>query len=160
MNDASPVRIAALDPRHPHARRCIEAYYRELARRFDAGFDPDRSNPAADEDLTPPAGLFLVATRDDEPVACGALKFHGDEPAEVKRMWVDPAVRGIGLGRRMLTALETAAAQAGARTLRLETNGALAEAIGLYRAAGFHEVDAFNDEPYAHHWFEKTLGGM
>jgi ribosomal protein S18 acetylase RimI-like enzyme len=43
------------------------------------------------------------------------------------------------------------------RTLRLETNGALAEAIGLYRSAGYREVPAFNDEPYAHHWFEKTI---
>jgi hypothetical protein len=45
----------------------------------------------------------------------------------------------------------------GVRVLRLETNRALEEAIGLYRAAGFAEVAQFNDEPYAHHWFEKEL---
>ena len=92
-----------------------------------------------------------------EPVGCGALKFHGDAPAEIKRMWVAPAARGLGLGRRLLTDLEAQAVARGVRTLRLETNRALGEAIGLYRAAGYREVAAFNDEPYAHHWFEKTL---
>jgi ribosomal protein S18 acetylase RimI-like enzyme len=72
-------------------------------------------------------------------------------------MWVAPAVRGLGLGRRLLTEIEARAAAHGARTIRLETNGALTEAIGLYRATGYREVDAFNDEPHAHHWFEKTL---
>ncbi|HUY44317.1 MAG TPA: GNAT family N-acetyltransferase [Streptosporangiaceae bacterium] len=88
----------------------------------------------------------------------GALKFHGDAPAEIKRMWVAPAVRGLGLGRRLLTCLEAHAAANGIAALRLETNRALDEAIGLYRAAGYREVAAFNDEPYAHHWFEKALG--
>ena len=72
-------------------------------------------------------------------------------------MWVAPEVRGLGLGRRLLGSLESRAAAAGARTARLETNGALTEAIALYRSAGYREVPAFNDEPYAHHWFEKTL---
>jgi ribosomal protein S18 acetylase RimI-like enzyme len=51
------------------------------------------------------------------------------------------------------------AAPHGARTLQLETHNALNEAIGLYRTAGYREVPAFNDEPYAHHWFEKSIGG-
>jgi ribosomal protein S18 acetylase RimI-like enzyme len=68
-------------------------------------------------------------------------------------MWVDESVRGLGLGRRMLTELEARASG----TVRLETNGSLTEAIALYRAAGWAEVPAFNDEPYAHHWFEKRL---
>ena len=72
-------------------------------------------------------------------------------------MWVAPAARGLGLGRRLLAELEAQAAARGVRTLRLETNRTLVEAIGLYRAAGYREVAAFNDEPYAHHWFEKTL---
>jgi DNA-binding MarR family transcriptional regulator/predicted GNAT family N-acyltransferase len=154
---ASTVHIAALDPRHPHARRCIGAYLAELGSRFDGGFDPARSRPADDEELTPPAGLLLVATLHTDPVGCGALRLHCDMPAEIRRMWVSPTMRGLGLGRRLLTELEARAAAHGARTLRLETNRALTEAIGLYRAAGYHEVGAFNDEPYAHHWFEKTL---
>jgi DNA-binding MarR family transcriptional regulator/GNAT superfamily N-acetyltransferase len=155
---ASAVRVDARDPRHPDARFCLRAYFGELARRFDGGFDPARSISADDGELTLPAGLLLVATLHGEPVGCGALKFHDAAPAEIKRMWVTPAARGLGLGRRLLTELEAHAAARGVRTLRLETNRALGEAIGLYRAAGYREVAAFNDEPYAHHWFEKTLG--
>jgi DNA-binding MarR family transcriptional regulator/GNAT superfamily N-acetyltransferase len=154
---ASAVQVRRCDPRHPHARFCLHAYFSELSRRFDSGFDPAQSISADDEELVPPAGLLLVATLHSDPVGCGALKFHDGAPAELKRMWVAPAVRGLGLGRRLLTELEAQAAVRQVRTLRLETNRALDEAIGLYRAAGYREVSAFNDEPYAHHWFEKTI---
>jgi len=155
--DASAIVVRVRDPRHPDARRCLRAYIEELSARFDDGFDPARSISAADHEMTPPAGLFLVATRHGEPVGCGALKFHPGAPAEIKRMWVAPAARGLGLGRRLLAELETRAAAHGVRVLRLETNRSLGEAIGLYRSAGYREVAAFNDEPYAHHWFEKVL---
>ena len=154
---ASMIHVGAADPRHPSARRCLRAYFAELAGRFDSGFDPALSIPAGDEDLTSPAGVLLVAMLRDEPVGCGALKYHADAPAEVKRMWVSPAARGLGLGRRLLAELEACAAAHGVRVLRLETNRALTEAIGLYRSAGYREVSPFNREPYAHHWFEKIL---
>lgn len=155
---ASMVRVAVVDPRQPDARHCIQAYFAELAQRFEGGFDPADSISADDVELTLPAGLLLVATLHADPVGCGALKLHPDGRAEVKRMWVSPVVRGLGLGRRLLGELEAQAAARGVHTVRLETNRALTEAIALYRAAGYREVDAFNDEPYAHHWFEKTLG--
>ncbi len=155
---ASAVQVQSCDPRHPDARSCLRAYFNELSRRFDGGFDPARSISAGDRELTPPAGLLLVATLYGEPIGCGALKFHDDAPYEIKRMWVSPAVRGLGLGRRLLTELETHAAAHGAHTLRLETNQTLDEAITLYRSAGYREVAPFNDEPYAHHWFERSLG--
>jgi DNA-binding MarR family transcriptional regulator/GNAT superfamily N-acetyltransferase len=155
--DASAIVTSVRDPGDPDARRCLRAYVDELAGRFDGGFDPARSISATDHEMTPPAGLFLVATLHGEPAGCGALKFHPGAPAEVKRMWVAPAVRGLGLGRRLLAELETQAAAYGVRVLRLETNQTLTEAISLYRAAGYREVPAFNDEPYAHHWFEKSL---
>jgi DNA-binding MarR family transcriptional regulator/RimJ/RimL family protein N-acetyltransferase len=154
---ASAVQTAVLDPRHPDARRAVQAYVDELAHRFDDGFDPARSISAADDELTPPNGLLLTATLHGEAVGIGALKFHDGDQAEVKRMWVAPTVRGMGLGRRILTELETHARLHGVRLLRLETNRALAEAIALYRAAGYREVEAFSGEPYAHHWFEKAL---
>jgi ribosomal protein S18 acetylase RimI-like enzyme len=153
---ASMVRVEPADPRQPEARACLEAYVAELATRFDGGFDPARSISAADDELTPPAGLMLVASLHAEAVGCGALKFHGGW-AELKRMWIAPTVRGLGLGRRLLAELEAAAAARGVRTLRLETNRTLTEAIALYRSAGYREVAAFNEEPYAHHWFEKGL---
>ncbi|MFG1706019.1 GNAT family N-acetyltransferase [Nonomuraea sp. M3C6] len=156
---ASMVSIDVLDPRHPSARHCVQAYVGELARRFDGGFDPARSISADDHELRLPAGMLLVAALHAEPVGCVALKLHPESAAaEIKRMWVDPSVRGLGLGRRLLAEAEGRAVANGARTLRLETNKALTEAIALYRAAGYREVEAFNDEPYAHHWFEKRHG--
>jgi DNA-binding MarR family transcriptional regulator/GNAT superfamily N-acetyltransferase len=151
------VEVRAVDPAHPDAQMCVREYFIELGRRFETGFDPALSIPAELHELRPPAGVFLVATLRSEPVGCGGLKFHGDEPTELKRMWVADSVRGLGIGRRLLSELESCAAAAGTRVLRLETNGALVEAISLYRSAGYREVDAFNDEPYAHHWFEKEL---
>jgi DNA-binding MarR family transcriptional regulator/N-acetylglutamate synthase-like GNAT family acetyltransferase len=151
------VEVRAIDPAHPDAQICIREYFVELGRRFETGFDPALSIPAELHELRPPAGVFLVATLRSEPVGCGGLKFHGDEPTELKRMWVADSVRGLGIGRRLLTELESCAVAAGTRVLRLETNQTLTEAISLYRSAGYREVDAFNDEPYAHHWFEKEL---
>ncbi len=72
-------------------------------------------------------------------------------------MWVAHEARGLGVGRRLLTELEQRAGNHGARIVRLETNRSLTEAIDLYRSTGYIEVDAFNDEPYADHWFEKHL---
>ena len=154
---ASMVRVEIVDPRLPVAQYCLNAYFEELGRRFETGFDPARSISADHAELTLPAGLLLVATLRSEPVGCGALKLHGSEPAEIKRMWVSPDARGLGLGRRLLAELEGTAAAHGATAVRLETNHNLNEAIALYRSAGFKEVPAFNTEPYAHHWFEKPL---
>ena len=154
---ASMVEVAIVDPSHPHARYCVQQYFSELARRFDAGFDPALSISAGDDELRRPFGLFLVASLRADPIGCGALKFHGNEPAELKRMWVGESARGLGIGRRLLNELEHRAAENGAGTVRLETNKSLTEAIALYRSAGYTEVAPFNDEPYAHHWFEKTL---
>jgi DNA-binding MarR family transcriptional regulator/GNAT superfamily N-acetyltransferase len=154
---ASAIEIGVCDPRDPGARRAVQAYIAELSYRFEDGFDPARGISATDDEVSLPAGLFLLATLYAEPVGCGVLKFHPDASAHLKRMWVAREVRGLGLGRRLLAELEAQAAAHGVRTLQLETHHALTEAIALYRTAGYREVPAFNDEPYAHHWFEKTL---
>jgi DNA-binding MarR family transcriptional regulator/GNAT superfamily N-acetyltransferase len=155
---AAMVEISPTDPSHPLARYCLREYFSELDRRFDTGFDPANSISALDEEMRPPAGLFLVATLRGDPIGSGALKFHGRKPAELKRMWVAESARGLGVGRRLLAELEDHAAMHGVRKLRLETNKTLVEAISLYRSAGYVEVPAFNDEPYAHHWFAKQIG--
>jgi len=154
---ASSVRIAPCDPRHPHARQCLELYFAELKQRFEDGYDPGEALPVEDDEVTPPAGVMLLAWLHAEPVGCVCLKLHGEEPAEIKRMWVSERVRGLGVGRRLLAELETYAAAHGVRVLRLETNRVLSEAIGLYRSAGFAEIPPYNAERYAHHWFEKRL---
>jgi DNA-binding MarR family transcriptional regulator/ribosomal protein S18 acetylase RimI-like enzyme len=156
---ASKVRIAREDPTTPDARWCIEQYFLELQARFDSGFDRALTNSAEAHELVPPHGALLLARLDGAPVGCGALKLgpHAGEPAELKRMWVAPEARGLGLGRRLLAELERRAHSAGASAIRLETNRTLTEAIALYRGSGYREVPAFNSEPYAHHWFEKNL---
>jgi DNA-binding MarR family transcriptional regulator/N-acetylglutamate synthase-like GNAT family acetyltransferase len=154
---AATVAVGRIDPSHPQAQQCLRAYFAELNRRFEAGFDPSLSISADNDELRPPAGLLVLAHLRGRPIGCGALKFHDGHPAEVKRMWVAESARGLGVGRRILTELEEHAAAFRVRTLRLETNKTLVEAVSLYRSAGYVEVAAFNDEPYAHHWFEKRL---
>ena len=154
------VEIAVEDPASSAARFClaflappssIPALTPRSSTRRDA------SLPAATGDLAEPAGVLLLARISGEPAGCGALKFHGTGPAELKRMWVAPSARGLGVGRRILAELEQYARQRGTTVLRLETSRHLTEAISLYRSAGYAEVPAFSDEPYAHHWFEKHL---
>jgi GNAT superfamily N-acetyltransferase len=155
--EAPRVRFAVEDPTTADARWCLEQYFAEIDERFEHGFDPARSTLPDARELTLPAGLFLLARLRNEPIGCGALRFHGDGPADIKRMWIAPSARGIGLGRRLLHELEQHAREAGVSVVRLETNRALREAIALYRRSGYVEVEAFNDELYAHHWFEKRL---
>jgi DNA-binding MarR family transcriptional regulator len=152
------VTVSPADPADPAARECIRAYFAELDGRFDTGFDPSRSISADDDELRPPRGVLVLAWLRGRAVGCGALKFVPGEPADVKRMWVAETERGFGVGRRLLNELEGLAAAQGVAAVRLETNGTLKEAISLYRSAGYVEVPAFNDEPYAHHWFQKELG--
>ncbi|HEY7620592.1 MAG TPA: bifunctional helix-turn-helix transcriptional regulator/GNAT family N-acetyltransferase [Solirubrobacteraceae bacterium] len=154
---AALVEIRPVDPTHPDARLTIGAYFAELNRRSDSGFDPAAGMSAEPHELRPPAGLLLVAYLRAEPIGCGAVKHHDGAPSEIKRMWVADRARGLGIGRRLLAELEAEAARSGARGARLETNRALTEAIAMYRSAGYVEVPAFNDEPFAHHWFEKRL---
>ena len=154
---SAAVEVRPVDPNHPDARQCFRAYFAELDARSESGFDPAAGISAEPHELTPPAGCLLIAYLHSEAVGCGAVKHHPGEPSEIKRMWISPSVRGLGLGRRLLAELEALAAESGARATRLETNRALLEAISLYGSAGYREVPAFNDEPFADHWFEKKL---
>jgi DNA-binding MarR family transcriptional regulator/GNAT superfamily N-acetyltransferase len=153
---AGAVRLQVENPRSRAAQYCLRSYFDELAARFDAGFDPARSIPAAAQELVPPHGYFVLATLNGEPAGCGALKCHADY-GEIKRMWVAPSARGFGIGTRILHRLEDLAREQGIPLLRLETNKALTEAQSLYQKSGYSEAQPFNDEPYAHHWFEKRL---
>ncbi|MBC9715076.1 MarR family transcriptional regulator [Streptomyces sp. TRM66268-LWL] len=156
---AGTVSVEELDPRHPDSAACLQAYFDELGDRFEEGFDASLSLVPDAGELGPPHGVFVVARLHGEPVGCGGIQFHEGEPPYIKRMWVAKSARGLGLGRRLLAELEDHAVRSGARSVRLETNRELTEAITLYRSAGYEEVPAFNDEHYAHHWFEKRLHG-
>lgn len=154
---AGSVAVLPEPPGSESARWCIAEYFRELAERFDAGFDPVRSNSATDEEMSPPLGYFFVAWLDKKPVGCGGLKLGKRRVGEIKRMWTAPDARGLGIARKVLRTLEEKAREVGVRTVRLETNRTLREAQSLYRHEGYREVARFNEEPYAHHWFEKRL---
>lgn len=154
---ASQITIAIEDPTTADARWCLAQYYDEIGRRFEMGFDPELARQIGPEDMRPPRGAFLIARLRGQPVGCVALRLPAGSPAEMKRMWVSPEVRGLGLAHRLLAAVEARAVKAGATVLHLDTNRALVEAIDLYRRSGFVEVPPFNDEPHAHHWFEKRL---
>src|SRR3954470_8577796 len=118
-----PVEITVEDRGSADARYCLAEYYKELDARFEGGFDLGRSLPVDD-------AVFLVARLRGEPVGCGAIKLA---ESYIKRMWIAPSARGLGLGRRMLRELE---ARSRTPVVRLETNRALSEAIALYRASG------------------------
>jgi GNAT superfamily N-acetyltransferase len=76
---------------------------------------------------------------------------------EILRMWVDRPHRGLGIGARLLDALEARAAALGHETVRLYTNRSLTEAIAMYRRRGYAEIPRYNEDPNATHWFEKHL---
>ena len=150
-------RSTPADAASDDAQACLGAYYAELARRFPGGFDPGRSLHPDTHEFREPTGAFVLARLHGRAIGCGAVLFHDGAPAYIKRMWVDDAVRGMGVGRRILVALEQAARDHGAASVTLETNASLTEAIAMYRASGYVEVEPFNDEVYADHWFEKRL---
>jgi len=151
---AASVKMSPVDPEHPDARYCLAEYVAELSRRSTRPV----GNTALPHQLRPPAGQFFVAYLHGAAIGCGAVKHHRDAPAEIKRMWIAPEARGLGLGRRLLETLEECALANGARTAHIETGAVLTEALFLYRSAGWVEVPPFNDEPFADHWFEKELG--
>ncbi|MEZ5733283.1 MAG: helix-turn-helix domain-containing GNAT family N-acetyltransferase [Paracoccaceae bacterium] len=151
------IELAETDPETPEARWCLGEYYATLARRFDTGFDVTRSLDPEAKALRPPLGAFLIAQCDGVPLGCVALKGNGSEAGEIKRLWIAPAARGMGLATRLMEMAETRARALGMTVLRLDTNRTLAEAIALYRRLGWTEIAPFNTEPYAHHWFEKRL---
>lgn len=152
----SDVVVEVVEPSSPAARGAVTAYLRELDEIFATGFDPEQA--ARDEvEFTGERGRFLVATIDGEVVGCGALRWLDTGTAEVKRMWVHPERRGLGVARLLLEHLEATAVAHGRPVVRLDTNAELTAAIAMYRRSGYAEVPRYNDNPYAQHWFEKHL---
>jgi DNA-binding MarR family transcriptional regulator/predicted GNAT family N-acyltransferase len=157
LMSAHAVQIAPAAADEPALALCVANYFAELSRRFEGGFDAAKYLARApDQDFLPPRGLTLIARLDGEPVGCASLKRLDPHTAEIKRVWVDPALRGAGVARRLMCELEAHAAAAGFSRLRLGTNRALGEAQAMYAALGYIEVAPFDDDPFTHVWFEKT----
>lgn len=157
MGAGEEVSLEVVDPGAPAAQWAMAQYFDELARRFPTGFEPGDALVEGARRYRAPTGVFVLATAGDEAVGCGALDLLDRATAEVKRMWIAPAHRGRGLGRRLLARLEDEARAAGRSTVVLDTNGSLSEAIALYGRAGYRPVERYNDNPYAEHWFAKDL---
>lgn len=118
------------------------------------GYRTFRPEPALFE---PPAGVFLVAELDGAPVGCGGVRMIAPGRGEIKHLWMRPAARGSGLGRALLLELESRAAALGATEVVLDTNERLEAAQSLYRSSGYVDVEPYNDNPNATHWFRKEL---
>jgi ribosomal protein S18 acetylase RimI-like enzyme len=155
---AASVTMAEESPREPEGRWCRQQYFAELARRFDGGFDTATGDPSDSADLLPPAGCFIVARLDGEPVGCGGLKTLDAQTGEIKRVWTARSARGLGIAGRIMRQLEERAMERGFGKVLLDTNRSLVEAQSLYRKLGYREIDRYNDNPYADHFFEKELG--
>ncbi|NMO03881.1 GNAT family N-acetyltransferase [Gordonia sp. TBRC 11910] len=135
------------------ARVCLASYIAELRQRFPGGFDTNVSPT----DLTPPHGQLFVAYVDAVARGIVGVRFLDAGTAEIKRMWVDPTARGLGLARRLLGVAEDFIATSGRTAVVLDTHASLVEAIALYRSCGYAETTPYNDNPYAELWFRKTL---
>src|SRR6266850_7540357 len=120
------------------ARQLISALDEHLASRYppEQRFGPNLKP----QHLAPGLGTFVIARADGRAIGCGAFRLLDGTTAEVKRMFVEPELRGHGVGKEILDHLEAAAMSLGARTLVLETGVYQVEAIGLYRRAGFSQV--------------------
>ena len=139
------------------AQEALARYFAELSERFPEGFDGESALAEALDAFNPPHGEFVLAFRNGEPVGCGALQFFDGNTAEIKRMWVSPDARGLGLGKRLLAHLEGRAREAGRRRVTLDTHQVLTEAVSLYQGLGYTPIPRYNSNPHAHHWFAKTL---
>jgi ribosomal protein S18 acetylase RimI-like enzyme len=157
--------VAVVKPAEPLARRALRDYYHDIGGRYydrpmtEAEID-DILTEDPDEDLQPPTGWFWVATLGDRVAGCVGLRYVTEDGArvgELTRVFVSGTVRRQGLGARLLTVVERQARADGVASLRLDVRADLVEARALYARHGFHEVPAFNDSPYAGHWFRKTL---
>jgi len=157
VNCLIDLRITREPPESTLAVALLERYYRELDGRFRDGFDRGRGSAAPPEELAAPCGLLLLAWHGQQPVGCGAVRRLDPDTAEIKRMWVDPGARGLGVGRSLLAALEAGAVELGCSAVRLDTAASLTEALALYQSSGYVEIPAYNENPYAAHWLEKRV---
>jgi len=138
---------------------------RVLFREYAAGLDIDLCFQRFEEELAglpgayaPPDGSLLVVDAGPNLGGCVAFRRHAPEVCEMKRLYVRPAFRGLGLGRQLIDRLAAEAVAAGYRAMVLDTLPVMSEAIGLYRSAGFVETEpyTFNPVPGAM-YFRKAL---
>lgn len=140
---AETITIARAELTAEVSRALIDSLNAELASVYsEPGANHFQLNP---EEVADGRGAFLIVCRDETPVGCGAVRLLDADTAELKRMYVSPIVRGKGLGRRLVAALEAEARALGVRRLVLETGVRQAAALALYRATGFDPIALYGE---------------
>jgi len=139
------------------ARALIEEYAASLE--IDLGFQGfDEEIAHFPRGYSPPDGAVFVAWEGDEPAGVVALRRYRGSVCEMKRLYVRPAHRGNGLGRKLSEEVIAAARRLGYTTMRLDTLPTMDAAIGLYRALGFRDIPAYRFNPVADaHYMELEL---
>ena len=151
------IKVQVEDPESRDAQWCVGEYVAELQATFETGYDPAKAVTVTGGDLRAPHGAFVIARLHGQVVGCGGVKLTPGEPAFLKRMWVAPEARGLGVAGVVLTHLEGIAREAGATQVRLDTNSKLGPAARLYESRGYREVPDFNGEPHADRWYAREL---
>jgi GNAT superfamily N-acetyltransferase len=145
--------IVDTDPRSPRGQEALTAYTDEV----QAAAGLKRLNAADAEAFLPPTGAFLLAVEDEQVVGCIGLRRLSADEGELKRMWVRPSRRRLGIGAMLLTAAEQRAFDLGYRRLLLDTHESLIAAIHFYTNRDYLPVPRFNENPDATHFFARTL---
>lgn len=163
MRDSPDTTLEPVPRDAPEVLALYEPFIREAGGPLEGGGNGTGIDVEAEiaagppSDLVPPNGVVLLARVGGEPAGIGGARFLDTEIAEVKSLFVSPDHRGIGLGRRILAELDRIAAERGCLAIRLDTSAYLTDAVSLYRAAGYREVPAYNDNPKSDLWFERQL---
>jgi GNAT superfamily N-acetyltransferase len=152
----SEFRFERWDPEQPPASELLAEMRDELNEVYETFSRLD--NPPLDPaELRQPQGAYLVGFEADVVVGGGGVRRLTGDVAEIKRMFVRPAARSRGVARSLLTALEEEARRLGYSATRLDTGPKQAHGLALYRSAGYVDVPAYNDNPFACFWGEKVL---
>ncbi|MEU5339103.1 GNAT family N-acetyltransferase [Streptomyces asoensis] len=148
------------------ARALWRAYYTEVSDRYYLLHEGRRTDPVELErgiaartgaELTPPAGLLLVGRFGGEPAGCAGVRLLDAATAELTRVFVREGLRGHGGAALLVRGAEDAARALGATRMVLDTRADLVEARALYARLGYAETEPHNADPYADHWFSKSL---
>ncbi|WFB09796.1 GNAT family N-acetyltransferase [Streptomyces sp. LX-29] len=166
----SPWTVSPRPPGTPEAAALLREYLIDVADRWylrhhgRAATVEEMAGHLAEmvnDDLAPPRGVFLVGRHDDEPGGCVGLRLLDGDRAELTRMYIRSAKRGLGGAGLLLGAAERAAVGLGAQRLVLNTRLDLVEARALYARHGFQETARYagDEDPYAECWYAKDLAG-
>lgn len=157
MTSSETISIEAADVGDPGAWALVAEMEAEIDALYGDRDGSIHGISATAAEMSPPRGGFVVARDSGRPVGCGGFKRIGEGVCEIKRMYLRPASRGTGLGRELLAAIEAEARRAGFTLARLDTGDRQPAAERLYLRAGYREIDDYNGNEVARHWYEKEL---